>query len=201
MLAGLLILWLGTRLNSKLPFYALLLVAPTYYAFECPTLWSGRILSVSSKNISSPERAESLGFRFSCEECLPIQKAMQQPTWGWGGWGGNRVIGPDGRDQAPTDGMWIIYLGCYGFFGLFCLDDCDAAADLLFRGSLPGTTLGKPYRSALWQSWLRLLGLYMIDCLLNGFLNLGLCCGFRRIDLYAADEFQAEDIDPGFQRR
>ena len=31
-------------------------------------------------------RTQSLGYRFYCENLL-IQKAMQQPLWGWGAWG------------------------------------------------------------------------------------------------------------------
>ena len=79
------------------------------------------------------------------------------------------------------------------------LDDCFALAAMVVSGSLPGTTVedlhGRPYgghRCASWSLYDRLLDEWL--------LKLGLCCGFRRIDLYGADEFQAEDIDPGFQQ-
>src|SRR5208337_5356040 len=131
LLAGLLILWLSTRSNSKLYLYALLLVAPTYYALRIPDLWSGQNLVSFIEEYLSPERAESLGFRFACENLL-ANKALRQPVWGWAGWGGNRVSGPDGRDVAPTDGMWIIYLGCYGCVGLLAWTTVMLLPTLLF---------------------------------------------------------------------
>ena len=42
LLSGLLILWLCTHVNSKLFAYALLIVAPTYYALRIPNILVGR---------------------------------------------------------------------------------------------------------------------------------------------------------------
>ena len=170
LLAGLLILWLSTRSNSKLYLYALLLVTPTYYALRIPNLWSGQNLVSFIEEYLDPERAESLGFRFACERML-ADKAMQQPTWGWGAWGGNRVIGPDGRDQAPTDGMWIIYLGCYGFVGLSAWTTVMLLPALLFVRRFPVRLWASP-KFAPMAAMATLMGLYTIDCLLNGFINL-----------------------------
>ena len=41
LLGGLFLIWSCTRFNSKLLFYALLLVAPTYYSVRIPNFWSG----------------------------------------------------------------------------------------------------------------------------------------------------------------
>ena len=88
-------------IESKLYLYALLLITPTYYALRIPSLWSGQNLVSFIEDYLSPEH--SMGFRFACERVL-VDKATRQPAWGSGGWGGNRVIGPDGKDLAPTDG-------------------------------------------------------------------------------------------------
>ena len=117
LLGGLFILWSCTRFNSKLPFYALLLIAPAYYSVRVPNFWSGENLVNMIEKLDAT-RTQSLGYCFYCENLL-IRKAMQQPLWGWGSWGESRPKGPDGRDMAPTDGLWIIYLAYYGCFGLF----------------------------------------------------------------------------------
>ena len=169
LLGGLFLLWSCTRFNSKLPFYALLLIAPAYYSVRVPNFWSGENLVNMIEKLDAT-RAESLGYRFYCENLL-IQKAMQQPLWGWGGWGRNRVAGPDGRDMAPTDGMWIIYLGCYGCFGLFSWTTVLLLPPWLFLVRYP-VQQWKTYTVGPMVVIAALLGLYMIDCLMNGFLNL-----------------------------
>ncbi len=170
LVAGLLILWLCTRLNSKLCLYALLLVSPTYYTLRVPNLWSGQNLVSFIEEYLSPERAQSLGFRFACEDML-ADKALRRPVWGWAGWGGNRVTGPDGRDLAPTDGMWILYLGCYGCVGLLAWTTVMLLPTLLFIRRFPIRLWATPMVAPL-AAMATLMGLYMIDCLVNGFINL-----------------------------
>jgi hypothetical protein len=58
----------------------------------------------------SPDRAESLAFRFYHEDLL-LQRAMEKPLFGWGGWDRNRL------DGSVTDGYWIIRLGVHGLIG------------------------------------------------------------------------------------
>ena len=170
LLSGSLILWICTRFNSKALCYALLLVAPTYYVLRIPNVWSGKnLVDFISANLS-PERAQSLGFRFSCEDKLAA-KAMEQPIFGWGGWGRSRVYDENGRDQAPTDGMWIIHLGYYGLAGLFCWTLVMLLPPCLFLHRFPASLWGTPTIGPLAVIAVA-LGLYQIDCLVNGFLNL-----------------------------
>jgi tetratricopeptide (TPR) repeat protein len=169
LLGGLFVLWLCVRFNSKLFAYALLMVAPTYYTLRIPNIWTGENLVNVIETYISPERAESLGFRFTCENKL-VTRALKQPVWGWAGWGRSRITGEDGRDQAPTDGMWIIYFGHYGFVGL-------AAWTIVML--LPPWLFLKRYSVQEWKTPLIgplasvavFLGLYQIDCLVNGFVN------------------------------
>jgi hypothetical protein len=67
----------------------------------------------------SVERAESLDFRFKNEERL-LEKALERPLFGWGGFGRNRVYNERGKDISVTDGAWIISLGIRGALGFVC---------------------------------------------------------------------------------
>lgn len=72
---------------------------------------------VNYANMISPERAESLEFRFEHEEKL-LAHANKKPLFGWGGWGRNRVVDDlTESDTSTTDGKWIIALGVSGWFG------------------------------------------------------------------------------------
>jgi hypothetical protein len=63
------------------------------------------------------ERAQSLVFRFDNEDML-LNRAMQRPFFGWGGWGRNRIFDVDsGKDLSVTDGRWIIEIGINGLLG------------------------------------------------------------------------------------
>jgi hypothetical protein len=65
----------------------------------------------------SEDRAASLKFRFDNEDTL-LARANEKPLAGWGTWGRNRIYDPDtGRDLSVTDGIWVITIGSYGWFG------------------------------------------------------------------------------------
>lgn len=74
----------------------------------------------------SEERANSLSFRFANETEL-LDKAMQRPLFGWGGWGRSRIYDENGNDVSVTDGRWVIQMGQGGFvryvssFGLLAM--------------------------------------------------------------------------------
>lgn len=68
-------------------------------------------------NQYSPERAQSLQFRFQNEGAL-LEHALKKPFFGWGDWGRNRVYSTeDGRDLSIIDGRWIGELGVNGWIG------------------------------------------------------------------------------------
>lgn len=65
----------------------------------------------------SPERGESLGYRFENEELL-LARAELRPWFGWGGYGRNFIHDPvTGAMANIADGMWIITLGTSGWTG------------------------------------------------------------------------------------
>lgn len=65
----------------------------------------------------SPERAESLAYRFQNETEL-VEKGKERPWFGWGGFSRGRVIDKEGTVVSVTDGLWIIEFTNYGVFGL-----------------------------------------------------------------------------------
>jgi hypothetical protein len=62
-------------------------------------------------------RAESLDFRFTNEAIL-VEKALERPWFGWGGFGRTFVFDKRGEATSVPDGEWIISLGFSGFVGL-----------------------------------------------------------------------------------
>ncbi|MGJ8625641.1 MAG: hypothetical protein ACSHXB_01670 [Sulfitobacter sp.] len=68
----------------------------------------------------SPDRAQSLGFRFNNEEQL-LARAAEKPLFGWGGWGRNLVRDAEtGAILSIPDGRWIIVFGTFGWLGYVC---------------------------------------------------------------------------------
>lgn len=92
---------------------------------------------------ASPERAQSLEFRFENEDIL-LDRAREKPVFGWGGWGRNRVYDENGEDISVTDGRWVILFGQGGWtryvgeMGLLCW--CILAV-CLRPGKIDGATL------------------------------------------------------------
>ena len=65
----------------------------------------------------SPDRAQSLGFRFDNEDLI-LAHAAEKMLFGWGGWG--RFLPHDpltGRVQAIVDGQWMLNIGEDGWLG------------------------------------------------------------------------------------
>lgn len=65
----------------------------------------------------SEDRAASLKFRLDNEDAL-LAKANLKPVTGWGSWGRNALYDPEsGQMTSVTDGIWLIYIGVYGWLG------------------------------------------------------------------------------------
>ncbi len=72
---------------------------------------------ISTISQYSPERAQSLQFRFQNEDAM-LEHALEKPFFGWGEWGRNRLYSKeDGRDLSIIDGRWIGELGVNGSIG------------------------------------------------------------------------------------
>jgi hypothetical protein len=71
---------------------------------------------VSAFHSLSPERADSLEFRFDNEDKL-LAKARQRVYFGWGSYGRNLIYDEWAKESSVTDGYWIIVLGWRGAVG------------------------------------------------------------------------------------
>ncbi len=65
----------------------------------------------------SDDRADSLKFRLDNEDAL-LARASEKPFVGWGSWGRNSIWDPEtGRMTSVTDGIWLNFIGVYGWLG------------------------------------------------------------------------------------
>lgn len=63
------------------------------------------------------DRAASLKFRLDNEDAL-LDRANEKPLAGWGSWGRNQIFDPNtGRMTSVTDGIWLIFIGIFGWVG------------------------------------------------------------------------------------
>jgi tetratricopeptide (TPR) repeat protein len=170
LMVGFLALWLSTRFQAKLFLWVLILLPPIYYAVRIPDLWSGQEVASLVKTYFDEERGTSFDFRMNMENVLAA-RAMEQPIWGWGGWGRNRAVSHANGMEAVPDGMWIIWLGVYGFVGLASWTLLYLTGPILFAARYPvrswATREVGPLAAAA-----ALLCIYLCDCLMNAFNNL-----------------------------
>ena len=170
---GIVVLWASSRFKTRMLLMALVLAGPVYVALRIPKLWSGRQM-VDLIEGFNPERAESLGYRFMCEELL-VARALERPVFGWGGWNRSAVYFDDNyRDfdhMVPTDGVWIATLGSKGYVGLSLVYLAMGLPTMLFLRRFPVRLWHHPHIAPATLA-ATLLALYMIDCLLNGFINI-----------------------------
>ena len=174
LLEGVFLLWASTRFKTKMLLWALVLVAPVYFAVRIPNLWSGAQLVDLIERYVDPERAESLAYRFKCENRL-VARALQRQVFGWGTTGGSAAYFDDDPKSysttVPTDGLWIITLGTKGYVGLVLLYLVIELPLILFLRRFPVQLWDQPQLAPAALA-ATLLGLYMVDCLLNGFINI-----------------------------
>ena len=171
-LMGFVVLMITAKLKIGILVWALLLVPPAYIGTRATGYWDGQNLVDLVAEKFSVDRAESLEFRFDNEDIL-VDKALERPLFGWGGWGRSRVYDEESNeDKSTTDGFWIIVLGTRGYFGLFSVTLVLILPMLLFLLKCPPRLWGKPeFAPTAVISFIPLL--FMIDCLLNGMINQG----------------------------
>jgi hypothetical protein len=168
---GLVAIGIGTLfLKSFWPKWILVGIPVLYMFVFVSGIWHGEGLADWVK-LTSVERADSLQFRIDNDVRL-VQKALERPWFGWGGWGRNRVYDDEGRDISITDSMWMITLGTTGLVGL-------ASQTLLFL--LPSASLFRQFsknnaiesvpENTIVLASAVVLGLHLVDNLFNAFPN------------------------------
>jgi hypothetical protein len=163
-------LWLSERWRKRTIIILMMGIAPLYVTTRATGTWSGQeVVNFIATNISE-RRAESFEFRLVNEDIL-LEKALERPILGWGGWGRNRVFDENGKDLSVTDGHWVIALGVYGFVGLTSW----LLATLLPSGLILIRMRRKRICSARDQSILLLVAaipvIHAIDCMVNAMPN------------------------------
>ncbi|QIE44583.1 hypothetical protein G5B38_03020 [Pseudohalocynthiibacter aestuariivivens] len=117
----------------------------------------------------NPDRAQSLGYRFSNEEAL-LERAHEKWLFGWGGWGRNLVHDMQtGQIISIPDGEWIIVFGTFGWVGYVCQMGLLGGPLIVLWAGLRNTGPHDvpPYVAPL----ALLLAITLIDMLLNAILT------------------------------
>ena len=88
-----------------------------------PAVWQSQLLPIDRfvefvASISE-ERAQTFQFRLDNEAGM-LERALERPYFGWGGWDRWRVFDEFGRDTTTADGIWVITLGERGWVGYVC---------------------------------------------------------------------------------
>ncbi|MBD2022180.1 O-antigen ligase domain-containing protein [Leptolyngbya sp. FACHB-36] len=125
----------------------------------------------------SPERIQSLDFRFVNEEILSA-KAREKILFGWGGFGRNRVYDESGKDISVTDSLWIIVFGVNGAVGLASVFGSLLLPVVSFCTKFPARLWSNP-RVAPAAALAVSVVMYSLDCVLNAMVNptFALVCG------------------------
>jgi tetratricopeptide (TPR) repeat protein len=154
--------------GSHLPAVGLILVPVLYMATRGSGIWTGEQAVDLVRTLLNDRRAQSLEFRMTNEN-LWAAHALEQPLFGWGGWGRNFAYDRNGK-CATLDGMWVFALGTYGLTGLISFESA-----LL----LPMVILVRRYPVRAWRTptlgpaavLTTLATLYTIDCIANAMIN------------------------------
>lgn len=157
--------WTGRRW----PIYALLLIPLLYCGARTAGVWAGEPLVGVAETVFGAGRAQSLEFRFDNEDVL-VERALQRPILGWGGWGRNHVFTEDGYQLTVVDGMWVIALGEHGLVGLIAWLGALLTPVAVLLRRLPPRALTAPGMASV-AGFLVIVTLYAIDCLLNAMVN------------------------------
>ncbi|HEY1685662.1 MAG TPA: hypothetical protein VGG19_12920 [Tepidisphaeraceae bacterium] len=169
LLIGITVLLLEQRLRRHWLMVILMLVPPTYILLRTTGAWSGNNFISAVDDAFGASRGQSVEYRFNAENLL-VAKALEQPIFGWGGWGRARIKDSEGEDMVGTDGLWVITFGNYGIVGLAALTLSVLLPSLLLVMSTSPRQWAHPTVAPAAVISV-ILCLFMIDNLMNGMLN------------------------------
>lgn len=145
-----------------------LLLMPAGYIGLRVAGWDGEQLVAWSSRFGE-DRMGSLNVRLQNDATI-VDRAMEKPLFGWGGWGRWRVRDEFGRDITISDSWWGILVGSTGIVGLVSAYGCFIAPMfLLIRRRRPGRIF-EGAEGAAWAVGLAIL-LFVIDTLANAMPN------------------------------
>ncbi len=160
---------LSSRGSQRTVLLVLSFLVLAYPSLRGSDAFPTQALADAASAYASPERAESLQFRFDNEDIL-LERARQRIAFGWGAFGRDRVFDPlTGIDLSVTDGFWIIALGQRGVVGL-----AAAFGMLLYPvilACLRSRSGLRPVDATLVLGTAWIVCVSAVDLLPNGFLN------------------------------
>jgi hypothetical protein len=168
-LIGAATLFIAWRFKNSLLLWGLTAAMCFYLLIAATGNFPGKEVIAAITPIFPEERVQSLQFRFENEEILGL-KARQQPVFGWGGFGRNRVFNEMGEDVSVTDSLWIIAFGVNGAFGLIALMASILLPVLAFCIRYPARMWSHP-NVAPAAALAICVFLYTLDCVLNAMVN------------------------------
>lgn len=169
---GVFFLLVGRQFRTAVPVF-LLSSAICFHLIVNVVTYPGygeQLLSLLDRIGIDQARIQSLEFRLENERLLAA-KARQQPIFGWGGWGRNRVTNDRGQDVTTTDSLWVITFGVNGIVGLASMTAVLLLPSVYWFGSSSSTRAWLKRESAPVSAIAVLLVLYMLDCLVNAMVN------------------------------
>lgn len=162
LVVGLIVLLTARWTRSPLPLLLVLLMVPSYLVGRVVLDYRAQVVVDLIAQINET-RASSLEGRIRADSIL-LERAMQRPLLGWGGW--NRF-----RDQAVLpDTLWAIIVGQRGLIGLVSLFTSMLLPPLLLIIRLYRQRI-RPRQSAAAFALATIVVLFLLDCFSNAMLN------------------------------
>lgn len=166
---GITVLCLCKRVRRPWPVLCLVLVVPAYCTLRVTGAITGDSLLSTSQALFGADRAQSLETRLKSEH-LYIDKSMQRPILGWGGWNRTATWDEESHFSAIPDGLWIITLGENGVLGLATLLAGMLIGPVMLHRRVPVDRWSAPPYAAA-AAMAVVVALYMVDNLMNAMVN------------------------------
>lgn len=153
--------------RMRLVLLALLLLPAGYIGVRVGG-WDGEQLVALASRFGE-DRAGSLNMRLE-NDAIIVDRAMEKPLFGWGGWGRWRVRDEFGNDITVSDSWWGILVGTTGIVGLVAAYGCFMAPLFALIRRRGGGRIFEGAEGAAWAVGLAIL-LFVIDTLANAMPN------------------------------
>ena len=171
LVAGVTCYYLLIKFQFKGILYLLMAAVPLYIFFRISNIISSESITNFLAQYLDPDRIESLTVRLH-QENLFMEKTLQRPLLGWGGWGRGWPIDPArGVRIGMIDSMWLIAFNGKGFLGLGSLICAMLIGPLVSLKCKYLLRSGHPV-SILPVMLCLIVVLFMVDSLMNGMINL-----------------------------
>jgi hypothetical protein len=161
-------MWKAKRIRARWIMLALV-VGPQLFVFCRVAGLLDRQTISSAMDFMPSDRVESLDTRAKNEDLL-VAKALEQPLFGWGGWGRSRIVNEEGDDVTIVDSIWVEILGRNGLFGLISLMGVLFVGPAAFLARVPPTAWRRSETAPAFCLAL-VVAMFAVDCTMNAMIN------------------------------